>query len=106
MRFLVNANFGPSVVNALQEMGYDAVSVDDQFGPGYPDELVLDFAVTNDYVIVTKDSDFGEMVFHRHMSHAGVIYIREEDESAAIAMIREFLEQGNDSQGQFIRLKR
>lgn len=53
MRFWVNANFGPSMVNALKAMGHDAISVGDEFDPGYPDELILNFAMSHNYVIVT-----------------------------------------------------
>ncbi len=105
MRFLVNANFGPSMVEAIQKLGFVAVSVPELFGLAYPDSAILEYAKQNGYIIVTKDSDFGELVFHQNVPHAGILYIREEDQSAAIELVKEYLRAGNDPTGSFVRLR-
>ena len=106
MRFLVNANFGAAMIQAIQEVGFEAVSVPTLFGSGYPDSAILEYAAENEYIIVTKDSDFGELVFRQNRPHSGIIYIREEDDPVAVGLIQEFLRAKNDPRGRFVRLKR
>jgi predicted nuclease of predicted toxin-antitoxin system len=47
-----------------------------EVSPSIPDEGVLQLAVSRPAVLVTEDKDFGELVYRRGLSHAGVLLIR------------------------------
>ena len=105
LRFLVNANFGTIMIEALRQWGFVAISASETLGLACPDFAILEYAEKNDYIVVTKDSDFGELIFHQNKPHAGVLYIREEDEPTAIKLVQEYLRAGNDPRGKFVRLR-
>lgn len=81
MRFLVDECTGTSVVAYLREAGHDAVAVADVM-PEADDEDILNYAVTEERVVVTNDKDFGEMVFRSKRPHRGVVLLRLRDERA------------------------
>ncbi len=81
MRFLVDECTGMSVVAYLRRAGHDAVAVADVM-PEADDEDILDYAVTEERIVVTNDKDFGEMIFRGGRSHRGVVLLRLRDERA------------------------
>jgi hypothetical protein len=62
VRLLINANLSPKVTRALSKSGLDAVHVGDVGLLTAPDRSILDYAAANNLVIVSADSDFGEML--------------------------------------------
>ncbi len=58
------------------------------------DDEVIEKAFTEDWILITNDKDFGEMVFRERREHKGVIFLRLEDERAAnkIAVLQRLLE--------------
>ncbi|MEA3222434.1 MAG: DUF5615 family PIN-like protein [Thermodesulfobacteriota bacterium] len=44
------------------------------------DEGILQKAVVDNYILITNDKDFGEMIFREGKRHKGVIFLRLEDE--------------------------
>jgi len=50
--------------------------------PGANDAEILDRAVSEGWIVVTNDKDFGEMVFRRGLAHRGVVLLRLRDERA------------------------
>ena len=63
------------VVRALREAGHDVVAIA-EVAPGATDEQVLDRALNEKRVLITEDSDFGELVYGRGRSSAGVMLVR------------------------------
>jgi len=61
---------------------------------GLIDDEVIEKALTESWILITNDRDFGEMVFRRQREHKGVIFLRLEDERAAnkIAVLQSLLE--------------
>ena len=57
------------------------------------DDDVLAKAHTENWILITNDKDFGEMVFRERKSHRGIIFLRLQDERAAskIDAIRKLL---------------
>ena len=51
-------------------------------------------AFTENRILITNDSDFGEMVFRERRKHHGVIFLRLDDERATnkIEVLRQLLE--------------
>lgn len=76
MRFLVDASLSPSVVGSLNDAGHDAVHVGDVLPLDAPDGVVFDAAVEQQRVIVTADTDFGEILARRRSSSPSVVLFR------------------------------
>jgi len=62
MRLLIDANLSPRVAVALSKAGLESVHVCDAGLLTAPDGSILDHAVANALVIVSADSDFGELL--------------------------------------------
>jgi predicted nuclease of predicted toxin-antitoxin system len=61
MRFLVDAQLPRRLVDQLRQQGHDAIhTLDLPLGNRTPDMLVNELSITEEYVLVTKDSDFVE----------------------------------------------
>ena len=75
MRFLVDFNIGRAVVDYLRQAGHDTASVGDA-DPRMSDVSILLWAVREQRIVVTMDTDFGELVYHSGHSHSGVLLLR------------------------------
>lgn len=62
MRFLADENVPGPAVAALRESGHDVLWIK-EVSPGAEDAAVLDLAQWERRVVVTADTDFGELVF-------------------------------------------
>ena len=76
MRFLLDQSAEARIGTFLLSLGYDATRVGRDYPPGLPDEEVLAIAVREQRILITNDSDFGELIFKMHHPHTGVIYLR------------------------------
>lgn len=104
MKFIVDENAGPSVAKWLTTIGHEVYSVYDET-PGIPDEEILEKAHAKNFIVVTSDKDFGELVFKNNLPHKGVILMRLVNESAAnkIRVLQSLLEQLSDQlPGRFV----
>lgn len=104
MRLLVDECTGPKVAEWLRNEGHDVFSVY-QEATGMSDADVLAKAVHEDWVLITNDKDFGEMVFRERLAHKGVIFLRLADERASnkIDVLRKlFANHSEKLQGQFV----
>lgn len=79
MRFLVDECTGKSVAHWLREQGHDVYSVYEE-ARGITDDEVLDKAYRENYILVTNDKDFGEMVHREKRPHRGIVLLRLNDE--------------------------
>ncbi|MHC5674837.1 DUF5615 family PIN-like protein [Nostoc sp.] len=76
MRFLANENFPLPSVRLLRQAGYDVASVTED-SPGIEDTEVLTRAANDQWVILTFDRDYGELIYRLKLpSPMGVIYLR------------------------------
>jgi len=62
MRFIVDANLPPKLVEWLREQGHEAHYSDDLLGLGASDNAIFDAANVQGGVIVSKDRDFRRLV--------------------------------------------
>lgn len=83
MRFSIDACVPAQLAAALQALGADVSSAAGR--PAMPDEEILSGSFAQDRVLITSDKDFGELVFREGKSSAGVILIRFDIVSAALA---------------------
>lgn len=76
MKILANENFPKTSVLFLQSIGYDIKSIGIDVA-GISDYEVMKIAIAENRLIVTFDSDYGELIFkHGYKPPAGVIYLR------------------------------
>jgi len=75
MKFLANENFPKASFKILTQAGFDIIHVNDEF-PSVKDEEVMERAIEDGRIILTFDSDYGNLVFVKGMKAEGVIYLR------------------------------
>ena len=75
MNFLADESCAGPVVRALRDAGHDVVAIA-EVARGATDEQVLGRALNEKRVLITEDRDFGELVYARGRSSAGVILVR------------------------------
>lgn len=80
MRFLTDENIGLEVVVYLRSLGHDVKSIT-QLYPGLSDNKVLQLSDKENRIIITSDTDFGELVYRQKQAYIGVILLRLEDEA-------------------------
>ncbi len=92
MRFLVDECTGPHVAKWLRQEGYEVFSIFDE-ASGLQDSEVLSKALSGDWILITNDKDFGELVFREGLDHRGIIFLRLDDEGSAnkIKVLRQLL---------------
>jgi len=82
MRFLVDECTGSKVADWLRGENYEVFSVFDE-ARGMTDDDILAKAFSEDWIFITNDKDFGEMVFRERREHHGIVFMRLDDERAA-----------------------
>ncbi|WP_395043066.1 DUF5615 family PIN-like protein [Flavobacterium sp.] len=75
MRFLVDECVGTTVSEFLKSTNHIVISVFDELRGSTDDELLFK-SNTENYILITSDKDFGEMVFKNQKPHNGIILIR------------------------------
>jgi len=81
MRFIVDECTGPKVAKWLLNLNHHVFSVYDE-NPGISDKKILQKATLDNYIIITNDKDFGELIFLHKLPHKGVILLRLENENS------------------------
>lgn len=75
MKLLIDQDVYALTVRLLQAAGHDVLTVAAALGPCASDEDILRAAQHTQRVLITRDADFGALVFVRRIP-AGVIYLR------------------------------
>jgi predicted nuclease of predicted toxin-antitoxin system len=83
MRFLVDESTGPKAANWLAELGHEVFSVYES-ARGMKDDVIVQKAYLENWILITNDKDFGEKVYREQKSHHGIILLRLGDERAQI----------------------
>jgi predicted nuclease of predicted toxin-antitoxin system len=102
--FLADENIQPAVIAFLREQGLDVFSFPEQGKFGLSDADILRFAVEENRIVLTHDSDFGGLVILNEQSFVGIVYLRPGHIQAefTIETIRTLFEQVKDVQIPFI----
>lgn len=75
--FLANKNFPRPSIKLLRDNGFDVKSIQEEF-PGIADDIVMNIASEKSLIILTFDSDYGEIIFkHKRNNPPTVIYFRD-----------------------------
>ena len=75
LRLLIDVNVGLAVAHSLQRDGHDVTFAGD-VDWRMPDADMLSLAHDEQRIILTMDTDFGELVYHSRRPHAGVLLLR------------------------------
>ncbi len=76
MKFLFDQSADFRLIPYLHQLGHDVQVISRNYPPGLPDEDVLTIARKERRVLIVADRDFGELIFHQGLIHAGVIFFR------------------------------
>jgi predicted nuclease of predicted toxin-antitoxin system len=97
MRFIIDECTGPLVARWLRESGHEVYSIYEE-SRGIDDESILQKAFNEEWIIITNDKDFGDMVFREKKKHKGVILLRLENELSGnkIKVLKYILENHSD----------
>ena len=83
--FLANENFPRPSTILLRAYGYNVKSIQEEFA-GITDAEVMKIAIELNLIILTFDSDYGELIFkYAKQSPPSVIYFREKGNSPEFA---------------------
>lgn len=76
MRLLLDENLGARAAREVAAAGHDVASIS-TLAPSLNDRGVLELARTTERVLITFDSDFGDLVFRLGVSPpGGIVYLR------------------------------
>jgi predicted nuclease of predicted toxin-antitoxin system len=76
MKFLFDQSADFRLISHLHQLGHDVAAVSRNYPPGLSDEAVLTIARKERRILIVADRDFGELIFHQGLAHAGVIFFR------------------------------
>lgn len=82
MRFLVDECTGVMVARWLRGEGYEVFSVYES-ARGISDDVIIQKAFTENWILITSDKDFGEKVYREKFPHRGIILLRLQNELSA-----------------------
>lgn len=83
MRFLLDENLSPRLVSLLSGEGHDVVHVRDVGLRSSPDDEVLEFARSAARVLVSSDTDFGELLAVTNADSPSLLLLRRQTERPA-----------------------
>ena len=75
MNLLADEGVERQIVERLRQDGHDVLYVA-EMEAGIDDEVVLSRANERGALLITADTDFGELVFRQRLVHAGVVLVR------------------------------
>ena len=75
MQLIADESCAGPVIRALRTAGHDVISIA-EISRGIPDDRVMERAFLERRVLITEDSDFGELVFVRRRPSAGVVLVK------------------------------
>lgn len=76
MKFLVDAQLPPAVAEWLRSRGHEAVHLNDLGMKDAGDGTVWDMAVTNEWVVLSKDKDFTDRYASGQRPAPRIVWIR------------------------------
>ena len=90
MKFLVDRCAGSRLSEWLRDQGHDVVETRER-GKDPGDTVILQWAVAEDRIVVTIDTDFGELVFLRSEPHCGMVRLPDVPAAQRIGLMRDLL---------------
>jgi predicted nuclease of predicted toxin-antitoxin system len=76
MKFLFDQSADFRLIVHLRQLGHDVSAISQDYPHSLADEVVLAIACDEKRILVVADRDFGELIFHQGLAHAGIIFFR------------------------------
>ncbi len=76
MKFFLDENMHFSAVGVFQDLGFKVEHAKTSGLRGAPDKEIAAYAKTNSAILITKDLEFGNMLFYPKGSHFGLLVLR------------------------------
>jgi predicted nuclease of predicted toxin-antitoxin system len=76
MKFLFDQSADFRLIAHLRQLGHDVSAISQDHPHSLADEDVLAIARDEQRILVVADRDFGELIFHQGLAHAGIIFFR------------------------------
>jgi predicted nuclease of predicted toxin-antitoxin system len=92
MRFLVDRCAGHRLAEWLRSQGHDVLE-SRELGPDPGDRALLERAAAEGRILVTIDTDFGELVYVEEVPHRGLVRLPDVPAERRIALMAQVLEQ-------------
>ena len=90
MRFLVDRCAGHRLAEWLRDQGHDVIEAR-ELGADPGDRALLERAADDGRILVTIDTDFGELIYVQRVPHAGLVRLPDVPAERRIALIAEVL---------------
>ena len=95
MKFLLDVNTGGALATHLLNEGHD-VELVSRIDLSMSDDDILRWAVRENRIIVTTDSDFDQMVWLRQQPHSGILRLENLPRSERMQLFKEVLANHSD----------
>jgi predicted nuclease of predicted toxin-antitoxin system len=95
VRFLIDANLPRATGDLVRSCGYEAVDVRDIGLGSAPDETVATWAKKQGMCLLTRDTDFGNVLLYPPQEYAGIIVLQTPPDARraiVLHMIESFLQ--------------
>jgi len=92
MKFLVDRCAGKRLADWLRDEGHDVLEAR-TLGPDPGDRELLEMAAKQDRVLVTIDTDFGELIYVDRVTHSGMVRLPDVQAATRIKIMEEILSQ-------------
>ena len=76
MRFLIDQDVYQFTIEFVKDLGHEVIPVKDVGLATASDEKILAYALNHKLILVTRDNDYGALVFLTHKKHHGVIFLK------------------------------
>jgi predicted nuclease of predicted toxin-antitoxin system len=81
MKIIIDMNLSPQWVPILKSAGHEAIHWSEIGMPNAPDREIMEWARTNNHVVLTHDLDFGAILAATDANSPSVLQIRTQDVS-------------------------
>lgn len=89
MKFLLDSNTGRVLAEWLRQQGHDVFEARLEPDPG--DSELLDRALIEGRIVITIDTDFGELIFRQQLRHAGLVRLPDVPGAKRVELMKELL---------------
>ena len=91
MRFLIDRCAGSLIAKWLRTQGHDVVESRER-GSDPGDSVLLEWAAQESRILITIDTDFGQLVFLEGFQHSGLVRLPDVPSSERLEIIKELIE--------------
>jgi predicted nuclease of predicted toxin-antitoxin system len=75
MKFLIDADCPRSIAGSLKTLGHEVIDIRDT-NPRASDQGIYDFIKKNSLILITRDTDFGNILRYPVTTRCGIILLR------------------------------